>query len=225
MAGGDKERLAEALGRELARIHTITPATHSFDFLGLPEDAPAPHQLRTLYGYVDAIDRPQPALEWGMRWLNLRLPETEEVVLAHRDYRTGNYMADETGVRGILDWEFAGWSDPHEDLGWFCAMCWRFGMRDKPAGGIGSRAAFYRGYRAESGRRIDPAKVYWWEVFAHLRWAVIALQQVERYLSGEEATLDLGLIGLRLPEIEIEMLDMTAPGQQLPSAQDAEAAA
>ncbi|MGM0561993.1 MAG: phosphotransferase family protein [Pseudomonadota bacterium] len=225
LAGGDREQLAETLGRELARIHTITPATHSFEFLDLPEEAPAPDQLRTLYGYVDAIDRPQPALEWGLRWLHLWLPENEEVVLAHRDYRTGNYMVDETGLTGILDWEFSGWSDPHEDIGWFCAMCWRFGRRDRPAGGIGSREAFYRGYCAESGSVIDPAKIYWWEVFAHLRWAVIALQQTDRYLSGEEATLELGLIGLRLPEIEIEILNMTAPGQALPGHGDAETAA
>lgn len=225
LAGGDREGLAETLGRELARIHTITPATHSFDFLGLPEETPALGQLRAMSRHVDAIERPQPALEWGLRWLHLRLPENEEVVLAHRDYRTGNYMVDETGLTGILDWEFSGWSDPHEDIGWFCAMCWRFGRRDRPAGGIGSREAFYRGYRAESGRDIEPAKVYWWEVFAHLRWAVIALQQTGRYLSGEETTLELGLIGLRLPEIEIEMLNMTAPGQALPSHSDVETAA
>ncbi|WP_022728134.1 phosphotransferase family protein [Fodinicurvata sediminis] len=225
LASGDKEGLAEALGRELARIHTITPATHSFDFLALPEETPALNELRAMYGYVDAIDRPEPALEWALRWLKLRLPENEEVVLAHRDFRTGNYMVDENGLTGILDWEFSGWSDPHEDIGWFCAMCWRFGRRDRPAGGIGSRAAFYHGYYNESGRQIDPAKVYWWEVFAHLRWAVIALQQAGRYLSGEEETLNLGLIGLRLPEIEIELLQMTAPGLDLPSTLNTEAVA
>ena len=91
-------------------------------------------------------------------------------------------------------------------------MCWRFGARDKEAGGLGSRAAFYGGYRRASGREIDPARVYYWEVFAHLRWAVIALQQGDRYLRGGERSLDLALTGRRPPEMEYELLRMTPPG-------------
>jgi aminoglycoside phosphotransferase (APT) family kinase protein len=210
--GGDREALPERLGRELAKVHGITPQTHRFDFLPEPGGQPAPIELRKMRDYLDAIGRPRPALEWGMRWLELRAPASAEIVLAHHDFRTGNYMIDENGLTAILDWEFAGWSDPHEDIGWFCATCWRFAERGKEAGGIGSREAFYRGYTEESGRRIDPAKVYWWEVFAHLRWAVIALQQGERYLTGGERTLNLGLTALRTVEMEAEILRMTAPG-------------
>ncbi len=212
LAGGDRAALAERLGRELARIHSITPATHAFAFLPDPAPVPSLGELEAMRGYYDALGRPRPALEWAMRWLARRAPESAEIVLAHHDFRTGNYMVDETGLTGILDWEFAGWSDPHEDIGWFCAMCWRFGARDRAAGGLADRAPFYRGYAAESGRRIDPATVYWWEVYAHLRWAVIALQQGERYLTGGEETLDLGLTGLRPAEMEVELLRMTAPG-------------
>ena len=42
----------------------------------------------------------------------------------------------------ILDWEFAAWSDPDEDLGWFCLGCWRFGAYAQEAGGIGRRDVF-----------------------------------------------------------------------------------
>ena len=62
------------------------------------------------------------------------------------------------GLTGILDWEFAGWADPMEDVAWFCAKCWRFGANRLEAGGIADRAPFYAGYEAESGRRIDPAE-------------------------------------------------------------------
>lgn len=214
--GGDREALTARLGSELARIHTITPASHRFDFLSPPADSPALGELDGMRGHVDALARPRPVLEWTMRWLEDRAPADGEVVLAHHDFRTGNYMIDGHGLTAILDWEFAGWSDPHEDIGWFCAMCWRFSGRDKPAGGIGTREAFYRGYTSQSGRVVDPARVYWWEVYAHLRWAVIALQQGERYLSGGERTLNLGLTGLRTVEMEVEMLRMTAPGVDLP---------
>lgn len=214
--GGDRESLVERLGLELARIHGITPDTHRFEFLSPPGADPALEQLNAMGAHLDALGRPHPVLEWAMRWLRRHAPEENEIVLAHHDFRTGNYMVDESGLTAILDWEFAGWSDPHEDIGWFCAMCWRFSGRDREAGGVGSREAFYRGYHSESARHIDPAKVYWWEVYAHLRWAVIALQQGERYLIGGEHSLNLALTGLIPVELEAELLRLTAPGVELP---------
>jgi aminoglycoside phosphotransferase (APT) family kinase protein len=210
--GGDREALVERLGEELARIHTIRPETHAFPFLDPPAENPGLAGVETFRRHLDDLEWPQPALEWGLRWLERHARPADEIVLAHHDFRTGNIMLTAEGLAGILDWEFAGWSEPHEDLGWFCAICWRFGARDKEAGGLGSRAAFYRGYRRVSGREIDPARVAFWEVFAHLRWAVIALQQGDRYLRGGEKTLDLALTGRRTPEIEFELLRMTRPG-------------
>jgi aminoglycoside phosphotransferase (APT) family kinase protein len=111
----------------------------------------------------------------------------------------------------VLDWEFACWSDPMEDVAWFCARCWRFGAWDREAGGLGSREAFYRGYEAEAGRLIDRAAIPWWEAIAALRWAVIALQQGERHLTGGEESLELALTGLRAPEMELDaLLDIVA---------------
>jgi aminoglycoside phosphotransferase (APT) family kinase protein len=209
--GGDREALTERLGREMARIHTITPETHQFAFLNPPPDDPAAAELDGMCRFLDEMDRPRPVLDWTIRWLQRNRPAPQGNVLAHHDFRTGNYMVDGDGLTAILDWEFAGWSDRHEDIGWFHAMCWRFSGRDKPAGGVGSRQAFVRGYEDVSGQKIDPQRVYYWEVYAHLRWAVIALQQGDRYLIGGERTLDLGLTGRRPAEMELEMLRMTTP--------------
>ena len=44
---------------------------------------------------------------------------------------------------------------------------------------------------------------------AHARWAVIALQQAERHLSGAEAWLELAAIGRRPAEMELEILRLT----------------
>ncbi len=212
--GGPRDALAERLGRELARIHSIAPEDAGLDFLALPRKGPALHGVEQFRGYLDDLARPYPALEWGLRWLERNAPPAGEIVLAHHDFRTGNYMVDENGLTGILDWEFAGWSDRHEDIGWFCARCWRFGAWDKEAGGIAGRAPFYRGYEEESGRTIDPGQVYYWEVFAHMRWAVIALQQGRRHLSGEEPSLHLALTGRMAAEMEFEVLKMTAPEER-----------
>ena len=122
-------------------------------------------------------------------------PEPQGPVLVHQDFRTGNYMVDRSGLTGILDWEFCDWGDPMSDIGWFCAACWRFGHGDLEAGGIAPRGPFYHGYEGASGRSIDSDAVAFWETMAHIRWAVIALQQGERTLSGGEDSLELALTG------------------------------
>ena len=112
-------------------------------------------------------------------------------------------MLDEGGVTAVLDWEFACWSDPHADLGWLCAKCWRFGNDAQEAGGIGPRAALYEGYGA-----VDDARVRWWELAAHIRWASIAVDQAERHISGVERNLELALTGHMVPGLEWEILRM-----------------
>jgi aminoglycoside phosphotransferase (APT) family kinase protein len=207
--GGDRVQLAERLGRELARIHSVRPPNPALDFLPWYEEAPAVRSIMLHRAFLDAHHTAHPALEWGLRWLERHAPARGQIVLCHRDYRTGNYMADKNGLTGVLDWEFAGWSDPLEDIGWFCAKCWRFGKNDQEAGGIGAREDFYRGYEAESGSRIDRDAVRYWEVMAHMNWAIIAIQQAERHVSGEEESLLLALTGHIVPELEWEILNMT----------------
>ena len=203
------EALVEQLGKELARIHTITSPADGFDFLSLPEPSPALYWIDRFRQYLDRLAIPHPVLEWGLRWLERNAPTEAEIVLCHHDFRTGNYMVDEGGLTGILDWEFAGWSDFHEDIGWFCARCWRFGVHDREAGGIGARETFYRAYEKASGRRIDPGAVSYWEVMAHVRWAVIALQQAQRHLSGDEPSLESALTSHLVPGLELEILQLT----------------
>jgi aminoglycoside phosphotransferase (APT) family kinase protein len=203
-AAGDA--LVERLGRELARIHAIRPPRDDLAFLALPDGPPALWRIATYRRYLDDMPDPNPPLEYALRWLERHAPEGGEITLCHSDFRTGNIMIDDARITGILDWEFAGWSDPMEDIAWFCARCWRFGAWDREAGGIGSREAFYRGYEAQSGRTIDRAVIPYWEVMGAVRWAVIALQQGERHLTGGEESLELALTGLRAPEMELDAL-------------------
>jgi aminoglycoside phosphotransferase (APT) family kinase protein len=198
--------LARDLGRQLGRLHAIRPGAAGLDFLPLPADSIIDDCLDAYRGWLGDAVGTDPVLAYGLRWLDRRRAVTGELVLSHRDYRTGNYMVDEGRLTAIIDWEFAGWSDPMEDIGWFCAACWRFGRRQNEAGGIGDRADFYAGYEEASGRRVDHKAVGWWEVMAHLRWAAIAAQQAMRHVSGAEPSLELALTGRMLPEITYDML-------------------
>jgi aminoglycoside phosphotransferase (APT) family kinase protein len=206
--GGGREACARALGRALARIHTIRPPRADLAFLG---DPPCDPGAAFIAGQRAALDRqrlPHPALEWGLRALEREPLPPIAPVLCHNDFRTGNIMLDADGVTAVLDWEFAGWGDPHADLGWLCARCWRFGNVSQEAGGIGPRASLYEGYAEVAGHLPDQARVLWWELAAHLRWATIALDQAERHMSGAEPSLELALTGHLVPELEWQILAM-----------------
>lgn len=218
----DREQLAERIGREMARLHRVREDAR-LDFLPRPADQPSADGLAQCRRFLAAHAQPHPALVWALRWLERHQPGAQSLALTHRDLRTGNYMIDECGLTAILDWEFAAWSEPMEDLGWFCARCWRFGRDDLEAGGIGSRQAFYRGYEDESGMRVDDAAVRYWEVYAHLRWAIIALQQGARHVSGEERSLELALTAHIVPELELALLRMTGAGGALADTRDGDA--
>jgi aminoglycoside phosphotransferase (APT) family kinase protein len=202
------DALAERLGAELAKLHRIRPETAPGTLAFLPRAGGdliatrAAHYRKSL----DALPEPQPVLEWAINRMEDLAPPIEIIALCHRDFRTGNYMAAEGHLTAILDFEFAGWSDPYEDLGWFCARCWRFGAVEREAGGIGTREAFYAGYAKESEQPVDEARARYWEAIAPIRWAIIALQQGERHASGQEPSLDLALTGLRAIECDYDLL-------------------
>ena len=44
---------------------------------------------------------------------------------------------------------------------------------------------------------------------ANIRWAVVAIQQAARHLSGEESSIELALTGRIVPELELEILMLT----------------
>lgn len=208
--GGGRVALVEALGRELAKIHSIRPPNGDLGFLKPhPPIAPGLRFVGEMRAHLDGGRTPQPILEWGLRHMERYAPASGEIVLCHNDFRTGNYMVGDHGITGVLDWEFAGWGDPHEDLGWLCARCWRFGSAHE-VGGIGPREALYAAYSEASGRTVDDASVRYWELAATIRWAVIALSQAERHISGTEPSLELALTGHIVPELELDIMRATS---------------
>jgi aminoglycoside phosphotransferase (APT) family kinase protein len=203
--------LTQQLAREMARIHAITPPKKDLHFLGKPPSDFAITEINLMREWLDRLKLSKPGLEWALRWCELHIPKNRETTLIHRDFRTGNYMVDSGKLTAVLDWEFACWGDPMFDIGWFHAECWRFSRPDMHAGGVGERKAFYATYEAESGRLIDEIAVTAYEVLAHCRWAVIALQQGDRHISGREPSLEHALTGKIAEELELMALRLTQP--------------
>ena len=189
--------LAHRLGEVLARIHQIDldqlPGLPRVDALG---------QLTELYqGFAE----PRPALEIGLRWLREHRPAPVADTVVHGDFRTGNLMIAENGLRGVLDWELTHRGDPRQDLGWLCTKAWRFGSA-RPVGGFGPRADLMAGYAAGGGTPPDEATQRWWELYGTVRWALLCRSQAERYLSGAEPSVELAVLGRRVCEQEYDVL-------------------
>jgi len=203
--------IVREVAQQLASLHAVTPPDHRLEALGPPPGDPAGAVLEQLTAWLDDLGLRRPALEWGLRWARLHAPPPLRVTWVHRDLRTGNFLVDEDRLSCILDWEFAGWGDPQEDLGWFCARCWRFSRPDLGAGGLAPREVFLQAYEAAAGISVDRNAVDYWELVAHIRWAVIALHQADRHRSGREPSLELGLIEALVPGLEVEILEQTGP--------------
>lgn len=201
MANPSRGTILEHLAAALAELHMLpVPDT-------LIADSPSV-RVATLQGWVrDPQDVPD-GVAAGLDWLAEHAPDPGGTGIVHRDFRTGNFLVEGGALSAILDWEFAGAGDPHEDIGWFCARCWRGDNIRDEAGGLGPREAFYGAYAAVGGLMPDPMRVRFWEIFAHTRWALIALQQGQRAAAGEYPVWELEEAGNRVPGLSDDILEM-----------------
>ena len=206
--------LAGELASELARIHSVTPTTEPHLFGdALPAVSAAHARIEGMRGPMSALRRERPALAWLVRWLEEHAPSDDPVsVLVHGDFRTGNFLVEPRGLSAVLDWEFAHFGSPYEDLSWLSVRDWRFGQLALPIGGFSARRPFYDAYEAASGRALDTAKLHYWEVLGNVAWALGAACQTERYTHGGEEDLELLAIGRRASEMEWEALRLVEKG-------------
>ncbi len=160
---------------------------------------------RTVQGIRELAVDPHPVLDLAERWLLARAPAPPRLALVHGDYRIGNVVFDETGVRAILDWELIHIGDPIEDLGWLCTRAWRFGA-PLPVGGIGTREELIDAYERESGTRVDRDALRFWEAFGSFKLALVFLMQSRVYLDGRVCSVELASLGRRTVEAEDELL-------------------
>ncbi len=202
-----RSKLPHELAGVLARIHSLTPDA-ALGFLTPPQPTPALASVAWATAQLDGLPDPYPALELALRWLQRNAPATPQVTLVHGDFRTGNFMVTPEGLSGVLDWEFARFGDPYEDIAWLCLRDWRFGVDSLPVGGFAPRELFYRAYEQASGRSVDAHLVRYWEVMGNVRWTIGAAQQAQRHISGRDRSIELASIGRRVAEMALEALGL-----------------
>ena len=189
--------LIQQMADALARIHNVSTA----DLPPLPS-LTATEQLGRCRAIVDGCELHHPGLEVAFAWLDANVPKAAIATLVHGDFRLGNLLVDHSGLSGIIDWELAHVGDPMSDLGWLCMRSWRFSRPELPAAGLGNRGELFDAYGKAANVDVEPERVRFWEAFGNVRWAVICLLQVRRFLvaSPEDSHIEHAAIGRRLDE-------------------------
>jgi aminoglycoside phosphotransferase (APT) family kinase protein len=196
--------LARRCGEVLAIIHSA-PAE------GLPplSTSQALDELERYEAIYRSAAAHLPAFELALRRLRTEAPRGAAPVLLHGDFRNGNLMIDpKTGLAAVLDWELAHKGDAASDLGWLCVNSWRFGGYQKPVGGFGDYQDLLDGYHDAGGARIDLEEVRYWQLFGSFKWGVMCLIMYSTFASGADPTVERAMIGRRVSETEIDLINL-----------------
>lgn len=208
-----REGLAYRCGEVLAAIHALDPSSVGLE-ADLPRLSPEAY-VRQIWSSYQALNCPQPMIDYTARWLLEHLPPEHRMGLVHNDFRNGNLMVDEQDLLAVLDWELAHIGDPIRDLGWICTNSWRFGAVDLPVGGFGHREDLLAGYAAGGGGRVDPEHLHFWEVFGSFWWAVGCLSMAQSK-TGQALDIERAAIGRRSSECQADCVQMLIPGPYEP---------
>jgi aminoglycoside phosphotransferase (APT) family kinase protein len=188
--------LPAQFGDALVRLHTIDPSA-------VPGLA-STDQVQQYRDTLDTLGQPHPTFELVFHWLEANRPPAGRQVVVHGDFRLGNVMVGDDGLRAVLDWELVHLSDPMEDLGWLCVRAWRFGS-PQPVAGVGEYQQLFDAYAAAAGTPVDPDVVRWWEVLGTLKWGIMCILQANSHLSGAARSHELAAIGRRVCENEHDL--------------------
>ncbi len=191
-----REVLPAQLGAALAQVHAVP--TDGLAALAMLDQV---NQYREV---LDQLGQPHPTFELVFRWLESNRPAARPSVLVHGDFRLGNIIVGEEGLRAVLDWELAHLGDAMEDLGWLCVKAWRFGSR-LPVAGVGEYDQLFAAYEAAGGGGVDPDVVRWWEVLGTLKWGIMCIGQANTHLIGAARSHELAAIGRRVCENEYDL--------------------
>ena len=198
--------LGRQCGEALARLHGA-PAHTAHASLARPEGVtPSEQAVRGLEPLLADMLQTSLAFRLAFRWLRRNQPRPpERLAVVHGDFRNGNMIVGEDGLRAALDWELTHIGDPMEDLGWVCQRMWRFRNDELEVGGFASRDEVRRGYE-EAGGRWDEASFHWWKSFGTLRWGVGLAGQAAAHLNGSVRSIVMAASGRRVAELEYDTL-------------------
>ncbi len=203
--------LARQCGAALARLHAADPS-RAHALVPRPATDPIDASLVAVKRLLSELLQPSPAFTLCFNWLaRNRPPAPGRLAVVHGDFRNGNLIVGEDGLRASLDWEVCHVGDPMEDLGWLCQRMWRFRNDALEVGGFGSKADLRAGYQ-DVGGRWDEARFQWWKAMGTLRWGLGLAGQAKQHLDGSVPSIVLAASGRRVAELEYDLLMLLRRG-------------
>lgn len=180
-------KVAERKWTILGEIARADPAALGLDrWMETPAlDACWRRELDHWEAIIDSDEpEPQPITRAAIRWLRANPPPpAQKLSVVHGDYRTGNFLYDETGdIKGVLDWEMAHLGDPLEDLAWGFNPVWRFSRN--LAGGLKPEAEAVAIWERASGLSADPDALKWWTLFNCVKGQGIWVGSARAFIDG-----------------------------------------
>ncbi len=201
---GARPGLARQCGEVLAAIHAVP--LEGLPPLSMSDAAAELDKYEAIYRTSNAH---RPVFELAFKRLRRGSGPAPVRTLVHGDFRNGNLMIHpEAGLAAVLDWELSHIGDPAEDLGWLCVNSWRFGEYSKPVGGFGAYADLLAGYEMAGGAPIALERVLYWQTLGSLKWGVMCLIMYAAFASGADASVERAMIGRRVSETEIDLMNL-----------------
>jgi aminoglycoside phosphotransferase (APT) family kinase protein len=178
----------------LGDLHRLDATTLDLPEMHHPVDAQdvALSELRALSAGMEALG-PQPLAQFGIEWLRRHAPtRVDRVALLHGDTGIANFMFVDDRVTAAIDWEWAHFGDPMEDLG--------SAMIHASYSTSGEWPDLLRHYEKASGIPVELDKILYYR--AHLMGrSVLALNQIRHRLHPRDPVafnLCVAIIGDRL---------------------------
>ena len=143
-------------------------------------------------------------------------------VLIHGDVRAHNILTDSNDCPvALLDFEFARFSSPLEELGWLLAPCW-YPVSLSAHRALEERQTrfhfFLARYEKASCTSLDWQALRWWQIYALFRFYAIAQAQAARAEERAPTSLDVALTWFRLGQMRFLMLHLARLYETLPAA-------
>ena len=185
--------LSEVLIDTLVQLHAVDYGSIGLEGLGKPEG----FMERQIGGWADRYDRAMTkeieCFKDLVAWLADKLPQAQDSVLLHNDWRLDNMMlatGDPGKVVAVFDWDMCTLGDPLADLGCLMSLWFQEGeglgkMAAMPSDvpGFMMRQEAIERYGEKSGR--DVSKMDFYYVFGLFKIAVVVQQIYCRYAKGQ----------------------------------------
>lgn len=168
-----RRQLSPQFVRHLATLHTFDFRKAELSAFDIPKlgDENA-HWAVNWWDRVWAEDAEEevPLVALASSWLHKHAPSVDTLSVVHGDFRTGNYLFDETSgqITTWLDWELCRIGDRHQDLAWSTSQAFSTMAEDGKTvliSGLMPEHEFLAAYEKASGLKVDLKALHWYQVF------------------------------------------------------------